>query len=180
MVHVELAGARSASAAEAIAPCSIGAATASTTTATAAVTAVAAPPMITAAPRDRSSGRPEHEGQHRYDEDEPADDLDDHRAWLQAEHAGEQRRRTEPGSTSHAEVEHLLLAGVDPARFVGAVQRGDDETGGDDHQHDARDAEEARQVDAEAAAVDAVPEQAGDEDADRALRWRRLGGCRSR
>ena len=66
--------------------------------------------------------------------------------------------RIEPGLDDGAEVQRLRLAAGDPAGLGRGVQRRGDEPGGDDHQHDPGDAEEARQVEVHAAAVDHVPE----------------------
>ena len=65
-----------------------------------------------------------------------------------------------------AEVERLRLAADDPARLGRRVQRRGDEAGGHEHEHDARDAEEAREVQAHAAAVDPEAERDGDDQAE--------------
>ena len=60
----------------------------------------------------------------------------------------------EPGHDQPREVERLALAGVQPAGLVRGVQRARDQAGGDEHEHEPGDPEEARQVEPHAAAVD--------------------------
>ena len=65
-----------------------------------------------------------------------------------------------------AEVQRLRLAADDPARLGRRVQRRGDEAGGHEDEHDARDAEEAREVQAHAAAVDPEAERDGGDEAE--------------
>ena len=113
-----------------------------------------------------AQGRPDDVQDHRDDVREPDDDLDDDRLGLDAEHAGEHRREHGARPDQPGEVDGLRLPDVEPARLVRGVRRGGEQAGGDEHQHDAGDGEEALQVDPHAAAVDAVAEPDRDDDAE--------------
>ena len=74
--------------------------------------------------------------------------------------------RIDPGSTSHVRSTASPCRLADPAGLVARVQRRDEEPAGDEHEHDAREAEEANEVDLHAAAVDPEPERDRDDDAE--------------
>ena len=60
-----------------------------------------------------------------------------------------------------------MLKRVEPAGFVGRVQRRREEAGRDEHEHDAGDPEELAEVEMHAAAVDRVSEDHGEQHAER-------------
>jgi hypothetical protein len=67
----------------------------------------------------------------------------------------------EPG-----QVKRLALQVVEPARLVGRVQGGGEQSGRDEDEDQAGDAEEAGEVDADAAAVDAEADRDRGDEAD--------------
>ena len=87
------------------------------------------------------------------------------RLGLPAEHAGQQRRGPRAGDDEPAEVHRLAPGRVEPAGLVRGVDRRRHEPGGDEHEHGAGEAEEARVVELQPAAVD----QRADEDAAHAM-----------
>jgi hypothetical protein len=94
------------------------------------------------------------------------DHLADGRLGLDAEHPGEQRRPDRAALHEPPQIERLRLQRVEPSALVRRVQRRGQEPGRDEHEHDAGDLEELAQVDVDAAPVDPVSEDRGEEHAE--------------
>ena len=77
---------------------------------------------------------------------------------------------TVPGSTSQVRSMAWLLERVEPAGLVRGVRGAGQQAGGDEHEHGAGEAEELLQVDAHAAAVDAVADHDRERDAEQRRR----------
>ena len=97
---------------------------------------------------------PQHVQRGRDQEDDVADQLRVGRQRLPPEHPGQQRRRPRARHDQPREIQRLPLAGVQPARLVRAVQRARHQPRCDEHEHEPGDAEEAREVQPHAAAID--------------------------
>src|SRR4051794_11373627 len=95
---------------------------------------------------DRHRHRVEHEHEH----------LAPCRFGLDAEHAGDERRLHRSRIDEPAQVDGAFEEQVPPSSFVCGVHREREESGTDEHEHDAGDAEELREVDLHAAPVDEV------------------------
>ena len=100
----------------------------------------------------------------RHEVDRPGDDLDPHGVGLNAEHAGDEGLEGGAGAHEPGQVEGLGLPEVDPSGFIGGMDRRHHQARRDDDQHDAGDAEEPREVDAQAALVDEIAENHREDD----------------
>ena len=99
--------------------------------------------------------------------------LDQDRARLQPQHAGEERRADAPGSDEPGEVDRLRLQARDPACLVRRVECARDQACGDEHEHDAREAEEPGEIDPHPAAVDRPADRDRDQKAEQRAAARR-------
>ena len=105
-----------------------------------------------------AAGRPQDVQAHRDRVEEPCERLADRRHGLEPEHPRQERRADGPGRDQPAQVERLRLQDVDPAGLMRRVDRAREQPGGHEHQHEAREPEEAGQVDPDAALVDREPQ----------------------
>ena len=110
--------------------------------------------------------RPTHDDEHGNQVGQVGDDLDPHGVGLYAEHTGDERLERGAGTDEPREVEGLVLSEVEPASLVGRVDGRHHEAGRDDDEHNAGDAKEAREVDADPALVDHVAEDDGEQNAE--------------
>ena len=78
--------------------------------------------------------------------------------------------RTVPGVTNQVQVDRLTLEAVQPAGLVSGVQRGRNKPGRDEHEHEACEAEEPREVQPDAAAVDPVADRDREHDPEQCSR----------
>ena len=115
---------------------------------------------------DATVARPEHVQEHRHGERDVGDGLDQGRPRLQPEHPGQERRLDAARIDEPGQVERLLLQTVHPAGLVGGMERGCEQAGGDEHEHDAGDAEEPGQVDVDAPAIDPPADGHRDDDSE--------------
>src|SRR5215213_9945551 len=110
--------------------------------------------------------RPADVDGHRDRVHEEGEDLAPRRFGLDPEHAGDQCRLHGTRIDQPTQVDRALEQEVPPAGLVRGVHREREQPRADEHQHDPGDAEELRQVELHATAVDEVAEDDGDGDAE--------------
>ena len=109
--------------------------------------------------RGRTASGAEDDREHRDGVEQPADDLDHGRLGWMPSMPVMSDAQTVPGRMTALRSSAWLWPADDPAGLGRGVQRRGDEPRGDEHEHHAGDAEEAREVQAHAAAVDPVAER---------------------